>query len=213
MFFRDPPHLGYHFGVILGGFLVDFGRFLVPFGEASERYFGNVFLCLLLPCRGPFTTFWQGISSLMFLWLPCVLLPCWCALVFSVVPCFPFPRLRAQRASERSERSARTPLPRAFHNISGGNFKSCVPLVPLCSCVFLVFSNVEASAASERAKRASERSVFVITLFFVQQTQNIKQQTTANDKHQHHIARFSLLLYATNNRKRQTTTDNDTLSL
>ena len=48
MFFRDPP-FGCHFGVILGGFLVDLGRFLVPFGEASERYFGNVFLWPFAP--------------------------------------------------------------------------------------------------------------------------------------------------------------------
>ena len=99
VFFRGPP-LGYHVGVILGGILVDLGRFLVPFGEASERYFGNVFLCLLLPCRGHFTTFWEGISSLVFLWLPCVLLPSWCSLLFFVIPCFPFPRVRARGAIE-----------------------------------------------------------------------------------------------------------------
>ena len=107
VFFRDPP-FGCHFGVILGGFLVDLGRFLVPFGEASERYFGNVFLWPFAPLPRAFHKMWEGISSLVLLWLPCVLLPCWCALVFFVVPCFPFPRVRAQRASERSERSARS---------------------------------------------------------------------------------------------------------
>ena len=48
MFFRDPP-FGCHFGLILGRFWVDFGRFLVPFGEASERYFGHVFLWPFAP--------------------------------------------------------------------------------------------------------------------------------------------------------------------
>ena len=114
---------------------MDLGRFLVPFGEASERYFGDVFLCLLLPYRGPFTTFWQGISSLLLLWLPCVLLPCWCALVFSVVPCSPFPRVRAQRASERSERSARSDWV-VFPCVSCFRLRPGAPLVCLISLVF-----------------------------------------------------------------------------
>ena len=103
VFFRDPA-LGYHFGVILGGFLIDFGRFLVPFGEAPERYFGNV---------------------------------------------FPLPF---------------APLPRAFHNILGGNFESCVPLAPLCSSALLVCPGVFFLVPCfpfpvyERSARASEAS-------------------------------------------------------
>ena len=103
MFFRDPP-FGCHFGVILGGFLVDFGRFLVPFGEASERYFGNVFLCLLLPCRGPFTRCGREFrvlccfGSLVFFCLAGV--P-WCFL-WSLVSLSPVYE-RSARASEASE--------------------------------------------------------------------------------------------------------------